>query len=144
MAANFYFQFDGAPSAIDIEQSYGIRVTSVRGLHPADPKEIFTRDWADENGVDVYIPATRKVKSTEVTMTCFAENGTLETAIEKYDRFCESIITDAPILYWDTLQNQQVSLIYTGNKPVWYQFVAPTRLMFEITFLNATGTRTAL
>lgn len=143
MATNFYWQKTGTPAPSDIEQSLGIRITSVRGLHPADPKELFTRDWAEEDGVDVYIPTTRKKKAQEVIMTCFAESDTYTTAIEKYDNFCAAIF-DGEFTYWDTLQNKQVVLIYMASKPVWYQFVDKQRIMFEATFLNASGGRTDL
>jgi len=140
MATNFYMQQDGG-LAVDIESTFNIRVTSVRGLNPASPKELFTRDWAGEDGIDVYLPATRKKKATEVTMTCFAEKTDTKTAIDLYDEFC-AYIFDGAIDYWDTLQLRKVNLIYNENKPSWYQLIAPQRLMFEITFLNKTGATT--
>ena len=141
MATNFYFQKSTDITPIDIEQNFKVRVTSVRGLNPTDPKELFTRDWADEDGVDVYIPTARKKKSQEVTMTCFADATTLKTAIELYDEFCEYIF-DGEFDYWDTLQKKKVKLIYLTNKPAWYQFVDKQRIMFEVTFLNYSGGRT--
>ena len=138
MATQFFIYKEGYPAPSDIELSLGIRIASVRGLNPANPKELFTRDWADEDGVDVYIPASRKKQSTEVTMTVFAESSYGATAIQKYDSFCSALF-EGEFDYWDTLQNKKVTLIYTGNKPSWYQFITPQRLMFEATFLNKTG-----
>lgn len=138
MATNFYFQKETDSSPVDIESTFKIRVTSVRGLNPASPKELFTRDWAEEDGVDVYLPDDRKKRSTEITMTCFAESNDTKSASVLYDEFCEYIFNDK-IDYWDNLQKKKVNVIYNGNKPVWYQFITPFRLMFEITFLNPTG-----
>lgn len=143
MATNFYFQKETDEFALDIEETFKVRVTSVRGLNPANPKELFTRDWADEDGVDVYLPDARKRQATEVIMTCFAESVSLtqystKTAIQLYDEFC-AYVFDGEIDYWDTLQQKFVTLIYTGNKPAWYQFITPQRLMFEVTFMNKTG-----
>lgn len=141
MATNFYFQKITDLLPVDIEQTFKVRVTSVRGLHPANPKELFTRDWADENGIEVYLPETRKRQATEVVMTCFVETTTLKTAIELYDEFCEYVF-DGEFDYWDNLQGKKVKLIYMTNKPAWYQFVDKQKLMFEITFLNYSGART--
>lgn len=138
MATNFYFQKITDLLPVDIEQTFKVRVTSVRGLHPANPKELFTRDWADENGIEVYLPETRKRQATEVVMTCFVESTTLKAANILYDEFC-AYVFDSAFDYWDTLQKKKVNLIYNTNKPVWYQFVDKHKIMFEITFLNPTG-----
>ena len=138
MATQFFIDKEGYPAPSDIELSLGIRIASVRGLNPANPKELFTRDWANEDGVDVYLPTSRKKQPTEVTMTVFAESSSGTTAMQKYDNFCAALF-DGEFDYWDTLQNKKVTLIYTGNKPSWYQFITPHRVMFEATFLNATG-----
>jgi len=140
MTTNFYIQpVDG--SQVDIEATYGIRVTSVRGLDPASPKDVFKRDWALENGVDVYIPTTRKSKETEVTISCLAEDSVGKTAKEKYESFITDIY-DGQFDYWDTLQKSKVRCIFTGNKSTWYQFVGNKQIMFEVTLLNPTGQKT--
>jgi len=140
MATNFYFQKVTDITPLDIEVEFNVRVSQVRGLNPPSPKKLFTRDWANENGVDVYIPATRLTKSADVTMTFFAESTDTKTAIELYDDICAYMI-GAEFDYWDTLQNKKVNLTYTDNKPEWYQFITPQKVMFEITFLNKTGAR---
>lgn len=139
MATQFFFQKDELVP-IDIESSFLIRVMSVRGLNPPQPKELFTRDWAGEDGVDVYLPASRKKKAQEVVMTCYAQDHSLGSAIESYDNFCEYIF-NGEIWYHDDVQAQKVKLIYMGNKPAWYQFVSKRKLVFEVTFLNKTGNR---
>lgn len=141
MATNFYFQKATDVLPIDIESTFNVRVTQVRGLNPSSPKGLFTRDWANENGVDVYLPETRYVKSKEVTMTFFATSTATKTAIQLYDDICAYMIGDE-FDYWDTLQNKKVGLIYIDNKTEWYQFITPQKVMFEITLLNKTGERT--
>jgi hypothetical protein len=143
MATNFYIQPVGG-SQIDIEAVYGLRVTSVRGLELGDPKEIFKRDWIAENGVDVYVPETRGRKATEVTMTCFIEDGTT-TAKAKYDTFIAYLTaggTGAEFDYWDTLQKSKVRCIFEGKKSTWYQFVGKKQIMCEITMFNPSGNKT--
>jgi len=145
MATNFYIQpVDG--NVADIEETFGLRVTSVRGLELGDPKEIFKRDWIAEDGVDVYVPTTRGRKATEVTMTCFIEDG-LYTAKSKYDTFIEYLAvggTGHQFDYWDTLQNSIVRCIFEGKKSTWYQFVGKKQIMCEITMFNPTGNKTNL
>ena len=140
MATNFFFQKVTDVSPIDIEATFNVRVRQVRGLNPASPKKLFTRDWANENGIDVYVPATRLLKSTNVIITFFAVSIPGKTAIELYDDICTYMV-GAEFDYWDTLQNKKVNLIYTDNKPEWYQMITPQKVMFEITFLNKTGAR---
>lgn len=135
--ANFYMTV-GTGAEVDIESTYGIRVTSVRGLNPPQPKEIFTRDWATENGVDVYIPDTRKIKSSEIIMTIYVKGDT-STAMAKYKVFCDFLLASGLITYRDTVQSVTVNIIYNSNKPAWYNLVSETSLLSEITFINPTG-----
>ena len=140
MATNFYMK-KASGSEIDIESNFNIHVTEVRGLNPPNPKKIFTRDWAAENGIDYYIGTSRKVKSSEVTIQFYAEDG-VTTAIQRYRAFCDWLLSEVvPIQYRDTLQNNQVNLIYNTNRPAWYQLFTSTnkKLHAEITFINPTG-----
>ena len=143
MATNFYIQPVGG-SVVDIEAIYGLRITSVRGLELGDPKEVFKRDWIAEDGVDIYVPETRARKATEVTITCFIEDG-LTTAKSKYDLFIAFLVeggTGHQFDYWDTLQNSKVRCIFEGKKMSWYQFVGKKQIMCEITLFNPTGNKT--
>lgn len=141
MATNFYIKPVGGAQT-DIESTYGIRVTSARGLELGDPKEIFKRDWANEDGVDFYVPASRKRKATEVTLTCWAEDTTGKTAKEKYESFIAALLAAEQFDYWDTLQKSKVRCIFEGKKMSWYQFVGQKQLMFEVNLLNPTGNKT--
>jgi len=140
MATTFHFK-EPSKAEIDIETTFGIHITEVRGLNPPIPKELFTRDWAENDGVDYYAGTTRKVKSSEVTIAFYAEDGAT-TAISKYKAFCDYLLAaENPIRYRDTLQGQYANLIYTGNKPAWYQLFTSSnkKLVAEVTLLNPTG-----
>lgn len=139
--ATFHFK-EPSKAEINIEISFGIRITQVRGLNPPNPKEIFTRDWAAENGVDYYVQTTRKVKASEVTIEFYAEDDLVHTAIYKYDAFCHYLLTvENPLQYRDTAQNMKANLIYTGNNASWYQLFESTtkKLVAQVTLLNPTG-----
>jgi len=134
MEVNFYIQRDGE-TQVDIESTYNMRVTHVDGLHPADYKEVFKRDWAEEDGVDVYFPTTRKTKSRNVDMTVFMNESTCLTDYENFVTF----VSEKKFEYWDTLRNKEVSLIYEGIcEPEWISYTGKA-LQFKITFLNYTG-----
>lgn len=144
MATTFHFK-EPSKTEINIELSFGISITQVRGLNPPNPKEIFTRDWASEDGVDYYVPTTRKVKSSEVVIQFYAVDDSTSTAIYKYNDFCNYLLTvENPLRYRDTLQNQQVNLLYDSNKPAWYQLYSSTnkKLVAEVTLINPTGAAT--
>jgi hypothetical protein len=137
MATEFFLQ-RGAEAEKNIETFFNVRVMSVRGLNPPQPKELYTRDWAANDGVDYYVPPTgRKKKASEVQMTLWIENG-VKTALVKYKEFCEYVF-DGVITYRDNLQGQTATLLYQENKPAWYQFVGTGQVMAEITFLNPSG-----
>jgi hypothetical protein len=136
MATEFFFTKDDEEE-INIEPEFGIRIMSVRGLNPPNPKELYTRDWAAENGVDYYVPTSRKRKSSEILMTLWIEDG-VKTALVKYAEFC-AYVFDGVITYRDNLQGQTATLLYQENKPVWYQFVGVGQIMAEMTFLNPSG-----
>lgn len=141
MATNFYIQPVGGVQT-DIEATYGVRITSVRGLEIGDPKDIYKREWASEHGVDIYIPAERKRKPTEITITFFAEDDQWSmgrTAKGKFNTFIAALSSAGEFDYWDTLQLTKVRCIFEGKKMSWYQFVGQKQLMFEVTLLNPTG-----
>lgn len=136
MSVNFYLKKDNVER--DIESYFGIRVMSVRGLEPPTPKDLYTRDWAMEDGVDVYAPATRKIKASDVLMTIWIEDDDSKTAQQKYREFC-AYVQNGTFRYRDTLQGMYADVIYNANKPTWYQFVGTKQVMAEITFLNPSG-----
>ena len=143
------FSFTKGSTKINIETHFGIRVLSVRGLNPPQPKPMFKREWVAENGIDYYLPTTRKIQSSEVTITVFCVDDDVittnaNTAIGKYRALCDYLIDGVVVKYSDNLQNQEVNLIYDSNKPSWYQFVDRKQIMSEITLINPTGTITQL
>jgi hypothetical protein len=142
MATEFFLQ-RGAEAEKNIETFFNVRVMSVRGLNPPQPKAFYTRDWA-KDGVDYYIPPenlddgrTVRFQASEMIMTLWIEDG-VKTAVVKYDEFCAYIVGRL-ITYRDTLQGRVVELLYTKNDPKWYQFVGVGQVMAEITFLNPSG-----
>ena len=138
MAVNFYFQ--KGVDVIDIESAFHVRVTSVRGLNPPQPKEPFKRDWATEHGTDIYIPAERKQKEGKVTITVIAEEHPSASPMTRVESLCAYVFSDE-IDYWDTLQKKKATLIYDSNNPVWVQFLEGNqKVMFELNFINPSGT----
>lgn len=143
MAGLFFMTRDG-DIAKDIELEFDIRIMQVRGLTPSNPKPIFTRDWAEENGVDYYVGTARKVKQSEVIMTIYAKDY-YATALQKYRNFHDWLLAETePIHYRDLLQWRECDLIYDSNKPAWFDLLQgeANQLVAEITFINPTGLTT--
>lgn len=131
---NFYIQREGE-SAVDIESTYGLQVTHVDGLHPSSFKPVFKREWAGENGVDVYLPAERKTKPRNVVITIYMDGVNF---LDNYKNFI-NFVSEKKFDYWDTLRNIKVAMIHEGeNTPQWIQYTS-MQLQFKITFLNYTG-----
>jgi hypothetical protein len=137
--SNPKFYFQRGESIIDIESTFKIRITQVRGLNKSQPKDLHMRDWASENGVDVYIPSERKIKAGEVVITAFAEKTDFTQPLQKYDQVCDYLLL-GEVIYWDEVTQRKVTLIYTEHKSAWYSFIQGNeKLMFEITLLNPSG-----
>ena len=137
MAVNFYFQ--KGEDVIDIESTFKVRVTSVRGLLPSQPKELFKRDWAGENGTYVHVPADRKRKAGEVTLTMFSQIVNPNTAQFHIEKLL-AYVQNGVITYWDTLRNRTVDLVYDSSKPLWEQYIPSNeQIMLELTMINPTG-----
>jgi hypothetical protein len=140
--ATFYLKKGN--TEVDIESEYGLRVTSVRGLEPPQPKELYTRDWASRDGVDYYAPAARFKQASDIIMTIWIEDhpsDSSKTALKRYHTFC-AYVFDGDLTYRDTLQKMEAEVRYKGNKNSWYQFVGKGQVMAEITFMNTSGTVT--
>ena len=72
-------------------------------------------------------------------MTLWIEDDMSKTALEKYRIICKYLLDNNLVRYRDTLQGVYVDVIYSTNKPSWYQFVGTKQIMSEITLLNPSG-----
>lgn len=133
----FFIQREGE-SPTNLEDSFDMVVRHVEGLHPSDYKPVFKRDWATEDGVDVFFPVLRKTKSRDVVITVYMDGSGY---LDNYENFI-TFVSEKKFDYWDTLRNKKVSLILdSGSVPQWTSYIT-NQLQFNITFLNYSGRNT--
>ena len=78
------FQKEGDSATKDLYADFSVKTTSVPMFVPLETKEFPSRDWADEDGEDVYFPETAKLKAydTEVSVVYHGSQGTFQAKQE--------------------------------------------------------------
>ena len=130
---NFYIQQEGG-SAIDIESTYNLRVIKPKPIFVEQPKDLFIRDWANEDGVDVYIPMDRKMKAREFELSVYCSGVTF---LQDYRDFCTLLASDG-FDYWDIDQGVRVGCVMESQEIEMYNHIEK-KLIGKITILNNTG-----
>jgi hypothetical protein len=131
--ANFFVRQEGG-SAVDIESTYNLRVIKPKPVFVEQPKDLFKRSWADEDGDDVYIPLERKMKSREFALEVYCSGNTF---LQDYRDFC-ILLSEKGFDYWDVDQNVKVACVMSGQEIVRYNQVE-NKLIGRIIILNKTG-----
>lgn len=89
MQTNFYIQ-KGSDVAKDLYSEYGVIVNSTEGLTDLpSTKELFSRDWAEKQGLDTYIPDKTIFADKEVKITV---SFLSDTGRSQFDAFLKYII----------------------------------------------------
>lgn len=89
MQSNFYIQ-KGSEAAKDLFATYGIIVNATEGLTDLpNSKEVFSRDWAEKQGLDTYVPdkAVFKDKEVKILVSFLSATGR-----EQFNEFLKYII----------------------------------------------------
>ena len=90
MQTNFYIQ-KGSDAAKDMFSEYGVIVNATEGLSDLpNSKEVFSRDWAEKQGLDTYIPDKPMFKDKEVKMLV---SFLSDTGRSQFNEFLKYIIT---------------------------------------------------
>ena len=131
--ANFFIQQEGG-SPIDIESTYNLRVVKPKPIFVEQPKDLFQRDWADEDGVDVYVPLDRKMKSRTFDLSVYCSGSTF---LQDYRDFC-ILLSEKGFDYWDVDQGVKVGCVMDKQEIIKYNQVSK-QLTGKITILNKTG-----
>lgn len=76
-------------NVVDTYTQWGIVCADSPYKRFGDPKEMSTRDWLDEHGLDVYIPASVKLKpfDAEFTFLCVGLEDDVKTKVRDFQRF---------------------------------------------------------
>ena len=116
--SNFFVQQEGG-SPVDIESTYNLRVIRPKPIFVEEPKDLFKRSWADEDGDDVYIPLFRKMKARSVDLNVFCSGGTF---LQDYRDFC-TLLSEKGFDYWDVDQGVRVACALVGQEITKYNQV---------------------
>lgn len=86
------FQREGTTIRKDLYSDFGIKTTSAPLFVPGDTKELPSRDWPEEDGVDVYVPNIIPLKSYIVDISV-VYNGGQGTFQSKLDSLASYLLT---------------------------------------------------
>lgn len=118
MAYKHYIQVGDLPSR-DLETDFNIIVKKVEGLTELpDIKKPFSKDWVDEQGIDVYIPDEIRFKSREVKIT-FILYGNKETNTDikqSLRDFFDYLLAANHFSYFDTYRKTGFRGYYSKQK----------------------------
>lgn len=85
--------FDGATytkgAVVDLLSTYNIICQEIPFLINPEPKELPKRDWNDEDGIDVYVPATRRMKeyTMDVDFLYVGTDANIRTDLKNFINF---------------------------------------------------------
>lgn len=106
-------KFDGLTytkgSVVDLLEAYKIICQEFPFKKNPKPKELPTRDWAGEDGLDVYIPDTLPMKSYEIDVT-FLYVGTEQTIRTDISNFIDFLYGRIKGNNNDTVQSGRLSI----------------------------------
>ena len=88
----------GSDAAKDIKAEWGMYLKSIPFKAFPDVKDVFSREWVEENGEEEYLPPTPVFKSYEMDVQ-FVYLGALDTAGDKIFKFCEYMAGSEISLY---------------------------------------------
>lgn len=107
--AKYYFQI-GSDAFIDIKETWNIDVLKVDGLIPTSKtKSVFTEDWKDEQGLDVYMDSKRVFNDRKLTLTL--------RAVDRDDTrsFFAAISSIGEFQYYDTYRNMGCRMYFDSE-----------------------------
>jgi len=122
MQHNFFIQ-KGGDEAKDIFAEWGIIINKTQGLlELPNPKDFFSRDWPEEQGVDLYIPdkVVFADKEVEIDITYLGNRGR-----EQFNKFISYIAQpnagqyalenrDGVFQFFSPYRNTGARLVYSG------------------------------
>lgn len=118
---------------VDIE-SLGVVVQHLDGLLFSDKKPIITRDWADQNGVDVYVPAQRFNAAKNINISFFIDGD-----IYSKMSVLTALLNEGKLEYRDYFRNIKFDFVLEKILDPIYLNNAHTSCIFNTSLLAYTG-----
>lgn len=139
MINNYYIQ-KGTSPAVSIED-FDIVVMKTEGLWALPKvKKPFSRDYKDEQGIDVYIPAKTKFETKDVVLTFRVDKTSTYDAQQKMKAFIKYLCSGGAICYFDSFKKEGFRGFYDSQKINSEYFREyKTFIEFEMTFTAPNG-----
>ncbi|MFA5359296.1 MAG: hypothetical protein WC310_05805 [Patescibacteria group bacterium] len=140
MINNYYIQL-GTDVAVDIFNTYGIYVSKTEGLDGLpDAKEPFSRDWAEEQGLDVFLPDVVTFKERQIKITFAAIKTLTSEAKSNVKNFLKYLFSEEQFCYFDTFKKEGFRGYYSKHEIKNAKYVEyTTYIEFEMTFVAPNG-----
>lgn len=136
-----YIKQQSGTDFVDIETTYGVVIFNINGLYDTEAKDYYSYDWAKEDGVDVYVPLDRKVKSSQIEMRGYVYD---EDAMTKYITFRDFLLAGAICTFYDDIRLLEASIVL---EKMLIEVERPrdgkSFVQFKMTFTNINGKTTA-
>lgn len=98
----------------DFLTDWKVRVLEVKGALEERPKSYFQMNFAEEHGVEVYVPADRKVDKVDFVIRGMYLGSSPNTDLEEMKTFLRG---NGVLHFWDTHRDLNFDLVYEGYEP---------------------------
>lgn len=121
----------------DIQTTYGVKVFEVKGIWEEEAKEYYSYDWANEDGLDVYIPTSRKVKALPIELRGYILSSDADSKLSSFKSF---LLSNGALMYYDDHRLQECTLAYEKMNIEIDRVRSDMKfIQFKITFTNISG-----
>lgn len=124
---------------VDLEASYkGLFYYKCTGLNAKGEPRVYTEEYAEKDGVRVFIPDNTTRKSTEIVLELLFKGDDRQTVFQS---FCD-YITGRKLRFWDTERKRMAEMFLSGAVSVSEESISGTTPFFiaSFTFTTYNGT----
>lgn len=140
MKKNYYIQV-GSGAYKNIWDEYGIYVAETEGLNMLpSAKKLFSRDWPEEQGLDIHYPDDIMFKSRDVKITFKIVKSETSDAMSAIKLFRNELFSAGDFSYFDTYKNNGFRGHYekdSVNTEVYREY--SNYIEFEMNFVAPNG-----
>lgn len=116
----------------DFLTDWGVRIIEVKGAFDETPKGYYSLDFAEENGLEVYIPADRKVSNREVSIRGVYYGSDSSLYIEQMKTYLRG---NGVLHFWDTHKGIEFDAVYENYETETERFRSDIEFVqFKLTF----------
>ena len=116
----------------DFLTDWGIRIIEVKGAFDETPKGYYSLDFAEENGLEVYVPSDRKVSNREVSIRGVYYGSDSSLYIEQMKTYLRG---NGVLHFWDTHKGIEFDAVYENYETETERFRSDIEFVqFKLTF----------